>query len=267
MALQLLVTTAAAAVTMAVTTSAEASSSSSPRTRQGWQPLAQRWNPQSQLVNDSTAVIEWEGPCTPAGSCAMVAIQTGPVDPNSTGIEGKQVAGGGGTTRALRFWLRDEQRGAKTRIETTNCFVTAADLARRGIDPQGEESQQLQALHFVYQNCSGALSSAGASVPATTNLSYSLYLPPTFSATSQAILGQWHGRPDPRWFFDPHTNSTHRLSTTAAFSACQNASAGRHGNCEDGEVSGSGPMAGWKYKQGGYPPLTFAYQPDPEGGG
>ena len=153
MALQLLVTAAAAALPVAVTF-AEASSSPA---RQGWQPLAQRWNPQSQLVNDSTAVIEWEGPCTPAGACAMVAIQTGPVDPNRTGIEGKQAAGGGGATRELRFRLRDEQRGAKTRIEATNCFVTAADLARSGIDPQGEESQQLQALHFVYQNCSGAL--------------------------------------------------------------------------------------------------------------
>jgi hypothetical protein len=254
-------------VLLLVAAAAAATSPASSPSRQGWESLTQRWNPQSQLVNDSAAIIEWEGPCTPAGSCAMVAIQTGPVCLNSTGIEGQQAAGRGRATRELRFRLCDDQRGVKTRIEATNCFVTAADLARSGIDPQAEESQQLQALHFVYQNCSGALSSPSASVPATTNLSYSLYLPPTFSAASQAILGQWHGRPDPRWFFDPRTNTTHRLSTAAAFSTCRNASAGRHGNCEDGQVSGSGLMAGWKYKQGGYPPLTFAYQPGPEGGG
>ena len=124
--------------TTAAVTSAEDSFSLS--RRQGWLPLAQRWNPQSELVNGSTAAIEWEGPCTPVGSCAMVAIQTGPADPNNTGVEGKQGAAGGGTTQELRFRLRDEQRGVKTRIEATNCFVTAADLARSGIDPQGEGS-------------------------------------------------------------------------------------------------------------------------------
>jgi hypothetical protein len=251
----------------------------------GWRALPHRWQTTSQIVNRSTDVLEFVGPCVllplllplllacvlppplpPTVSvpdraylkwqlpcprrcepshtaCRMVAIQTGPASPQLEGLFDS-----GGRATELRFDLQDDSPGAKTRIEGTTCFVTDEDLVRSGIDPAGQESAMLQALHFIYQNCSGAASAPDAAVPTSQNISYSLLLPANFSSASQAIMGQFHGRPDPRWFRDPRTNTTRHLSTAEAFAACHDPEAGRHGHCKEGAVTG-GPLAGWQYKQ------------------
>lgn len=93
----------------------------------------------------------------------------------------------------------------------------------------------------------------GAEAGGSQRVRYGVRFPRTLSSSGQFIAGQFHGRPDPRIFFNPQTNSTRRLSTAQAFAACNGSSGWR---CQDGAVS-SGPLGGWQYKQGGYPPLTF----------
>jgi len=244
-----------------------------------WVELPSRWSTTSQPVNASAVIRFDEGVCAPGAGCAFAAIQTGPVG-NATKLEAlyKPAAAGGGARRVvdtLLFTLQDTTVGAKTRLEATNCFVTDADLLKHGVDPSGKQSRELQALHFVYQNCSGAAAAPSADVASFANISYSLMLPADFSPQSQAIMGQFHGRPDPRIFLDPTTNRTKRLSTAEAFKACSctigsSAECKCHGHalcthCNDGEVGG-GKYVGWRYKQGGYPPLTFAYTSQSSGG-
>ena len=225
------------------------------RADSGWTDLPQRWKTTGEIVNDSSAVLEFPGPCHPdRRACRMVAIQTGPISTDSI-LEGEFK---GTHVEELRFRLTDKVAGAKSRLEATTCFVTAADLEKRGIDPSSEESKMLQAIHFVYQNCSGAATADNAAIPVAHNVSYSMLLPANFSSQSQAILGQFHGRPDPRWFMDPRSNKTMHLSTAAAYGACHNPEGGQHDFCNEGQIKG-GPLVGWRYKQGGYPPLSFGY--------
>lgn len=223
-----------------------------------WQVIESGWSPTGQIVNDtgSTSVIRFApSGCSPAAACNLVAIQTGPI---SSDTQLRALLDDDSIASTLEFSIHDDQAGSKTRLEATSCYVTPADLIRDGLDPESEESQQLQALHFIYQNCSGAAAAPNASVATWTNLSYYMLLPPSFQSSSQAIMGQFHGRPDPRIFFNPRTNETKRLDTADAYAACLDPEK-KHGNCNEGEVYGTGPYSGWKYKQGGYPPLTFGY--------
>jgi len=217
-----------------------------------WVDIPERWQTTGELVNASSISRFDESGCSPASNCDLVAIQTGPVS-NTTRLEALVE---NEVTEELRFTLRDDVVGKKTRLEATACFVTAADLRRHGLDPNGTESRQLQDLHFVYQNCSGAATAPSAAIPTEQNVSYAMLLPTDFSPTSQAILGQFHGRPDPRHFFDPKTNATRTLSTAEAHAACFGA--GGEAWCKEGVVQG-GPLDGQRYKQGGYPPLTFGF--------
>eukprot|EP01043_Picozoa_sp_COSAG02_P048143 COSAG02_NODE_4697_length_5084_cov_1.990572_2_plen_264_part_00 len=223
-----------------------------------WQVIESGWSPTGQIVNDtgSTSVIRFApSGCSPAAACDLVAIQTGPI---SSDTQLRALLDDDSIASTLEFSIHDDQAGSKTRLEATSCYVTPADLIRDGLDPESEESQQLQALHFIYQNCSGAAAAPNASVATWTNLSYYMLLPPSFQRSSQAIMGQFHGRPDPRIFFNPRTNETKRLDTADAYAACVDPKK-KHGNCNEGEVYGTGPYSGWNYKQGGYPPLTFGY--------
>ena len=221
-----------------------------------WRKVYSGWQTTGQIVNDTgpDSVIRFPSArCSPAAACNLVGIQTGPISSSSSLMAQLDADG---TATEVAFTVEDQTAGAKTRVEATACYVTAADLRRDGTDPAGEESEQLQSLRFVYQNCSGAAAARDASVATWQNISYSLMLPPDFPADSQAIMGQFHGRPDPRIFLSPQ-NETRRLSTAEAFAACLDPEK-RHGNCNEGQVSG-GPYDGWRYKQGGYPPLTFGY--------
>ena len=77
----------------------------------------------------------------------MAAIQTGPI---GAGTSLRAQLDDAGLASTLQFDITDTQPGAKTRLEATTCYVTAADLRAHGVDPVSEESRQLQALHFVY---------------------------------------------------------------------------------------------------------------------
>jgi hypothetical protein len=217
-----------------------------------WRKVYSGWETTGQIVNDTRSIIHFPSAhCSPAAGCNLVGIQTGPISSSSSLMAQKD-----GTAMEIAFTVEDRTVGAKTRVEATTCYVTAADLRRDGMDPAGKESQQLQALRFVYQNCSGAAAASDASRATWQNVSYSLMLPSNFPPDSQAIMGQFHGRPDPRIFLSPQ-NETRRLSTAEAYAACLDPDK-RHGNCNEGQVSG-GAYDGWRYKQGGYPPLTFGY--------
>lgn len=188
------------------------------------------------------------------GDAAMVAIQTGPISDRSGVFVQRGAASG---VNVARFTVEDTVARAKARAEATSCFATQATIAEAGLSPS--EVAMASALSFVAQNCSGAWSSGDAAVPGQTLVSYDLMLPKGLSPNASFIAGQFHGRPDPRIFFDPGTNATKRLTTADAFVACGGTlgqPAANSWRCEDGNITG-GKYAGWLYKQGGYPPLTF----------
>lgn len=158
-----------------------------------WMPISERWKQSQQIVNSS--IFEYVGGCKPPAICALVSIQTGPLS-GATQLEAFLVDDGNMNTstpakiNSTRFTVQDEE-SKKVRLEATNCFVTAEDLRRHGVDPHGEESKMLQALHFIDQNCSGAALAASAAVPTSINVSYSLYLPQNFSSKAQGIIGMY----------------------------------------------------------------------------
>lgn len=92
---------------------------------------------------------------------------------------------------------------------------------------------------------------------------YDMFVPLELSKDAKSIMGQFHGRPDPRIFMNPKTGEVRRLSTSAAYAACV-PSPSALSRCNLGSVVG-GPYDGWRYKQGGYPPLTFSLDPRKEG--
>ena len=91
---------------------------------------------------------------------------------------------------STRFTIQTKE-SEKVRLEATNCFVTADDLRKHGVDPLGKEAMMLQALHFLDQNCSGAGLAPSATVPTSINVSYSLYLPENFPSNAKAIIGTY----------------------------------------------------------------------------
>lgn len=210
----------------------------------GWVPAPERWETTSAIVlpDNRTAMLS-----TP--SVALAAIQTGILTDNSSlsVLFGNQ--SDPTQVTEFRFVLQSAVAGKKTRLEATNCFVTPNDLTRHGVDPSGPLASEFEAIHFVYQNCSGAAAAASADIATEMTVSYSMLLPKDFPADSQAIMGQFHGRPDPRIFMNS-AGKIARLTTAETFAACS------PNRCNEGVVTG-GPYDGWKYKQGGYPPLTF----------
>ena len=200
--------------------------------------------------------------------------------PNASGIDAALGPGAAavplGGVEQLRFRLQAATAGAKTRVEATTCFGTNATLRDHGIAPGSAAARKLEALALAALNCSNVFASEpypagpGAAAGGATNVSYSLLLPRGLSPDAAAILGQFHGRPDSRIFLDPATNATVRLGTDEAYAACGYGGAGagaeaaaqqhsgkNRSGCEEGQVRG-GPYDGWRYKQGGYPPLTFS---------
>ena len=213
------------------------------------------WTP----LNASTKVdkeVSQPGVAITFTTTPMVAIRTGPLTANSS-IQANNVTSGH-VANEVRFELTDSVAGKKTRLELTACFSTLEDLHRHGVvDP--DEVEKISALAMVALNCSGAYASKlGAQVAASMNVSYDVKFPRTLAARNgNYIVGQFHGRPDARIFLDPATNTTVRLSTAAAYVAC--GGGGTRWGCKDGAVNvPGGAYDGWRYKQGGYPPLTFS---------
>ena len=92
---------------------------------------------------------------------------------------------------------------------------------------------------------------------------------------AEAIIGQFHGREDPRIFLAPNgsvgtgvhrtrtyaSNSVVHFSSAEAAFFCANTSR-KYGNCVNGELLGAdGAGTGWLYQSGGFPPLVFGYDP------
>ena len=224
-----------------------------------WVPIGLNGSHATNAVTPDSALFSF----ATSVAVPLSAINTGPLVDSAMDAEGSAALGG---VRELRFRLRDGAAGTKTRLEATTCFSTNASLRHHGIDPGSKEVHQLEALSLISLNCSSTYASKpypvgpGAAAGGVTNVSYSLRLPRDLSPSATAIMGQFHGRPDSRLFLDPATNATQRLSTSEAYAACgyatlQQRSLGKRG-CKDGVVRG-GARDGWRYKQGGYPPLTW----------
>lgn len=169
----------------------------------------------------------------------------------------------------LEFDITNTESGKKARLEGTTCYVTADDIRKNGIDPTSKEAHMLETINFIYENCTGAAKTPSADIATEQVIEYDLWLAHDFPSDSNAIIGQFHGRPDPRIFHNPKTNETRRLSTTAAYAACTHTAKNSRvpvghalptspyeTSCSEGNVT-AGPFEGWLYKQGGYPPLTF----------
>ena len=224
-----------------------------------WQQIRADWKVNSQVVSDTSprSVVQFSGGSCDSqpAACRVVGIATGALS-DSSSIEAL-LASDGKSAAQLNFTVADTRLGEKARLEGTTCFETPEDFARHGLDLHGEVARQLQALGFVDQNCSGAAATPDASTPTWSNVSYDLRLPLDFPFDSQAIMGQFHGRPDPRIFYNPTTQEIKHLSTAEAFAACGGAAQ----NCHHGSVQG-GPYAGWLVKAGGYPPIEFGFSSD-----
>jgi hypothetical protein len=233
-----------------------------------WHQVRADWKVNSQIVTDTSAgsVVQFGGGSCQSqpAPCRMVGISTGALRDGS-GIEvllgGSEDGSDESSATQLNFTVADTKLGDKSRLEGTTCFETPADFARHGLSPDGEVARQLRALAFVDQNCSGAAATADPSTPTWSNVSYDLRLPLDFPLDSQAIMGQFHGRPDPRIFYNPDSGEVRHLSTGEAFDACYGGS-GDDGtelqHCRHGNVTG-GEYAGWLIKSGGYPPVQFGY--------
>ena len=171
-----------------------------------------------------------------------------------------------GVAKAFRFRLDNHQAGLKQRAELMNCWVTNATLEASGLDPGGELVKDMGQLYMLGDNeCPGAPTSLVPSGAWTEDVemrvSYDMLIPPGgMSPNAQAILGQFHGREDPRIFLLPNQTIL-RLSTPVAAKLCANASR-RYGNCVGGQLIGpDGQPTGWHYQWGGFPPLVFGFDP------
>lgn len=221
-----------------------------------WKKIRTDWKVNSQIVNDTSqqAIVQFRGGTCDSqpAACRMVGIDTGALSETSE-IEAL-LADDDKRAVQLNFTITDTKLGDKARLEMTTCFETPGDFARHGLDLDGEITDQLRTLGFVDQNCTGAAATLDASTPTWSNVSYDLRLPDDFPLDSQAIMGQFHGRPDPRIFYNPTTQEIKHLGTAEAFAACGGAAQ----NCRHGSVQG-GPYDGWLVKSGGYPPIEFGF--------
>ena len=184
-----------------------------------------------------------------------------------------------GVAREFQFVLDNQRPGVKQRLELMNCFVTNDTLRSAGVDPAGSLAQDLRELRMLYEHCRGAPTVAvtgGWSSTVEMQVSYELLIPKDgLPSDSQSIIGQFHGREDPRVFLAPNGSngtgvnrqrtfakgSVIHFSTDTAARLCKNSS--RHyGNCFGGQLLGpGGHPSGWLYQNGGFPPLVFGYDP------
>ena len=210
--------------------------------------------PQSAVVPWGTGVAEAHG---------FVPLGTGDGGNISVALDESGVA------TAFRFQLDNKHRGLKQRAELQTCFVTNRSLRESGIDPSGLQARQLKALRLIYADCPGSASHAQSnesawSAAVQTHIAYDLYIPRGGVSThSEVIIGQFHGREDPRVFQAPN-GTVLEYSTSEAARLCANASR-RYGNCVQGQLIGTdGEATGWRYQSGGFPPLYFGYDPGTE---
>lgn len=247
-----------------------------------WVTLNARWETTWQLVNQSglIAFSDAGAAAKPIDGRSFAAIATGPDGGGDLSVH--YPGGRDSAADTFNFSLADSRPGAKARVELTTCFATTDTLRRHGLDPGSVTARQLAALNFIYQNCSGAPSvpaSALGSAAVTHHLQYDVFVGSSFPGNGQAILGQFHGRPDPRLFRAPN-GTVHRLATSEAYAVCSGAATlppatgntaplrwsalpGKSAFCNKGVVSNaSGHPTGWSYQEGGYPPLTFSYAHD-----
>ena len=212
-------------------------------------PIATYWEPNSQPIPEAAVLSSSPGE---AGAVPLVPIAAGRRGWGEG--SGVVVERRGEPDAAFAFELEQAVPGLKSRVELSSCFATNRSLTKRGEDPGGTELAMSAALHWVGDRWCGGVWWDGpdASAPAEHTVRYEMRLPKDLPSSASFIAGQFHGRPDPRIFLD-RGNRSHRLSTAEAYAACGGGGGWR---CSEGRVSG-GSHDGWRYKQGGYPPLSF----------
>eukprot|EP00041_Stephanoeca_diplocostata_P025589 m.673117 g.673117 ORF g.673117 m.673117 type:complete len:1004 (+) comp22779_c0_seq1:150-3161(+) len=217
-----------------------------------WRTVSPRWKVNSQYVN--TSIVNALVSFGDKNEQTVAPIQTGKLANNSKmkwlPRDNSKYAS------EMEFSVTDVSAGQKARLEGTTCFATADDLRAHGVDPTSEVARMYETLAQIPENCSGAAKAPSAEIPTEAIIEYDLWLAPDFPSNAQAIIGQFHGRPDSRIVFHPLTNETRRLSLREAYDACTAAPGRDNISCIEGNIT-AGPYAGWQYKQGGYPPLSF----------
>ena len=243
-------------------------SSGGGRSEDGWSTVSARTDPQATVLSQGE-LVRWGA----SRDSQFAPVATG--DAGELSVRADVL----GIAQEFRFTLDNQLPGVKQRLELTNCFVTNDTLMAAGVDPAGLIADDLRDLRMLYDHCAGAPTvdaARGWSSTVEMQVSYDLLIPKDgLPEGAQSIIGQFHGREDPRVFLAPNGStgsgvdrqrtfakgSVVHYPTDLAARICRNSSR-RYGNCFNGQLLGpDGAPSGWLYQSGGFPPLVFGYDP------
>ena len=236
-----------------------------------WTRVTSFTDPYSTALRQSD-LVRWGG-----GPNSLFA----PISGGAGGNISVQLDSTTGVARSFRFQLDNNRQGIKQRAELQNCFITNASLRAAGLDPASTQAQYERELRTLYWNCAAVPTEvvtqpAGWSKAAESSVSYDLLIPDGgLHPKAETIIGQFHGREDPRIFLAPngsvgtgvHRTRTYASNSVVHFSSAETAflcanTSRKYGNCVNGELLGAdGAGTGWLYQSGGFPLLVFGYDP------